>query len=213
MLKSWVQNQDIGEIEVEEKYISFVRNLRTDRYATAGALYNCSWLNFMAALNPLSIIFPKPISSISFPKTCFLYFLMLERCRSFSWRSSTGDRREQKALSANCARVTWLWFFTLSKVMLPDWAHLLLYLQLRSNWHSPSPGLMLDNALNPFDLDGLFSHLGRRQIAQRQKCTKCSKRLWKTRKVVSPQKQMCLVCTISISYVGLTCVTFILFLL
>ena len=42
MLKSWVQNQDIGEIEVEEKYVSFVRNLRTDRYTTAGALYNSS---------------------------------------------------------------------------------------------------------------------------------------------------------------------------
>ena len=50
MLKSWVQNQDIGEIEVEEIYISlslslslsFARNLRTDRYTTAGSLYNSS---------------------------------------------------------------------------------------------------------------------------------------------------------------------------
>ena len=35
MLKSWVQNQDLGEIEIEEKYVSWVRSLRTDRYVTA----------------------------------------------------------------------------------------------------------------------------------------------------------------------------------
>ena len=40
MLKTFVQNQDVGEIEIEEKYVSFVRNLRTDRYTTAGALYS-----------------------------------------------------------------------------------------------------------------------------------------------------------------------------
>ncbi|CAL1133390.1 unnamed protein product [Cladocopium goreaui] len=34
MLKSWVQNQDLGEIEIEEKYVSWVRSLRTDRYVT-----------------------------------------------------------------------------------------------------------------------------------------------------------------------------------
>ena len=34
MLKAWIQNEDVGEIEVEEKYRSWVHNLRTDRYAT-----------------------------------------------------------------------------------------------------------------------------------------------------------------------------------
>ncbi|CAL1172966.1 unnamed protein product [Cladocopium goreaui] len=34
MLKSWVQNQDVGEIDIEEKYVTFVRTLRTDRYTT-----------------------------------------------------------------------------------------------------------------------------------------------------------------------------------
>ncbi|CAL1148369.1 unnamed protein product, partial [Cladocopium goreaui] len=34
MLKSWVQNQDVGEIDIEEKYVTFVRTVRTDRYTT-----------------------------------------------------------------------------------------------------------------------------------------------------------------------------------
>ena len=93
---------------------------------------------------------------------------MLERCRSFSWRNCTGDRQKQKALSAT-----------------------------RADGYSPPAGLMLDNAPNPFDLDGLFSHLGRLQIAQSQKCTKCSRRLLRARTVASPRKRMCLVCTIS----------------
>ena len=38
MLKAWIQNEDVGEIEVEEKYRSWVHNLRTDRYATLGGL-------------------------------------------------------------------------------------------------------------------------------------------------------------------------------
>jgi len=38
MLKAWIQNEDVGEIEVEEKYRSWVHNLRTDRYATVGGL-------------------------------------------------------------------------------------------------------------------------------------------------------------------------------
>ena len=37
MLKSWIQNQDVGEIEIEEKYVSFVSTLRTDRYTTVRA--------------------------------------------------------------------------------------------------------------------------------------------------------------------------------
>ena len=37
MLKSWVQNQDVGEIDIEEKYVTFVRTLRTDRYTTVRA--------------------------------------------------------------------------------------------------------------------------------------------------------------------------------
>ncbi|CAL1154670.1 unnamed protein product [Cladocopium goreaui] len=38
MLKAWVQNQDLGEIEIEEKYRSWVANLRTDRYVTVTML-------------------------------------------------------------------------------------------------------------------------------------------------------------------------------
>jgi hypothetical protein len=38
MLKAWCQNQDLGSIEVEEKYKTWVQNLRTDRYVTVRAL-------------------------------------------------------------------------------------------------------------------------------------------------------------------------------
>lgn len=34
MLKQWIQNPDLGEMEVEEKYKSWVESLRTDRYVT-----------------------------------------------------------------------------------------------------------------------------------------------------------------------------------
>lgn len=38
MLKAWVQNENLAEIEVEEKYVTWVANLRTDRYTTAAWL-------------------------------------------------------------------------------------------------------------------------------------------------------------------------------
>ncbi|CAL1141573.1 unnamed protein product [Cladocopium goreaui] len=38
MLKAWCQNQDLGSIEVEEKYKTWVQNLRTDRYVTVTIL-------------------------------------------------------------------------------------------------------------------------------------------------------------------------------
>ena len=34
MLKSWMVNPDLSSIDVEEKYISYVEQLRTDRYTT-----------------------------------------------------------------------------------------------------------------------------------------------------------------------------------
>lgn len=34
MLKQWIQNPDLGEMEVEEKYKSWIESLRTDRYVT-----------------------------------------------------------------------------------------------------------------------------------------------------------------------------------
>lgn len=37
MLKAWLQNPDLDSIEVEEKYRSWVANLRTDRYVTVGS--------------------------------------------------------------------------------------------------------------------------------------------------------------------------------
>ena len=39
MLKSWCMNQDVAEIEVEERYRTWVENLRTDRYVTVGVLF------------------------------------------------------------------------------------------------------------------------------------------------------------------------------
>ena len=38
MLRQWMQNPDLSSITVEEKYYTFVENLRTDRYVTAIAL-------------------------------------------------------------------------------------------------------------------------------------------------------------------------------
>ena len=38
MLKQWCQNQDISEIDIEEKYKTWVANLRTDRYVTVMSL-------------------------------------------------------------------------------------------------------------------------------------------------------------------------------
>ncbi|CAL1132345.1 unnamed protein product [Cladocopium goreaui] len=35
MLKSWMTNPDLSSIDVEEKYVSYVEQLRTDRYTTA----------------------------------------------------------------------------------------------------------------------------------------------------------------------------------
>ena len=37
MLKAWVQNQSLGDIEIEERYRVWVANLRTDRYVTVGS--------------------------------------------------------------------------------------------------------------------------------------------------------------------------------
>lgn len=34
MLKAWVQNENLAEIEIEEKYTSWVANLRSDNYVT-----------------------------------------------------------------------------------------------------------------------------------------------------------------------------------
>ena len=46
MLKAWVQNNDLGEIEIEEKYRSWVANLRTDRYVTVQASYYLLVIDF-----------------------------------------------------------------------------------------------------------------------------------------------------------------------
>lgn len=35
MLKAWVQNENLADIDIEEKYVTWVANLRTDRYVTA----------------------------------------------------------------------------------------------------------------------------------------------------------------------------------
>ena len=40
MLKVFLVNQSVGSVEIEEKYHSFVRELRTDRYVTVISL-NC----------------------------------------------------------------------------------------------------------------------------------------------------------------------------
>lgn len=35
MLKQWCQNENLADIDIEEKYSSWVANLRSDRYVTA----------------------------------------------------------------------------------------------------------------------------------------------------------------------------------
>ena len=35
MLKQWITNPDVGEIEVEEKYVQWSEQLRSDKYLTA----------------------------------------------------------------------------------------------------------------------------------------------------------------------------------
>ena len=35
MLKAWLLNPKLGDLEVEDRYISWVESLRTDRYVTA----------------------------------------------------------------------------------------------------------------------------------------------------------------------------------
>lgn len=37
MLKAFIQNQDIADIEVEEKYVSFTKQERSDQYTTVWA--------------------------------------------------------------------------------------------------------------------------------------------------------------------------------
>lgn len=38
MLKAWTQNQSLAEIEIEERYRTWVANLRTDKYVTVRTL-------------------------------------------------------------------------------------------------------------------------------------------------------------------------------
>ena len=47
MLKQWMCNPDLGEIHIEQKYRTWVENLRTDRYVTVGPsafTFNCQIL-------------------------------------------------------------------------------------------------------------------------------------------------------------------------
>ena len=48
MLKSFMVNEGVGAIEIEEKYETFVKELRTDRYVTATPL---NWI-FLASILP-----------------------------------------------------------------------------------------------------------------------------------------------------------------
>lgn len=51
MLKAWAQNQSLAEIEIEERYRTWVANLRTDKYVTVRTLSlqssSCSSFDFV----------------------------------------------------------------------------------------------------------------------------------------------------------------------
>ena len=38
MLKAWMANPNTGDLEIEEKYVRWVQELRTDRFVTAMGL-------------------------------------------------------------------------------------------------------------------------------------------------------------------------------
>jgi hypothetical protein len=46
MLKQWVQNQSIAEIDVEEKWVSWVSSLRSDRYVTVSRLKHVNMIMY-----------------------------------------------------------------------------------------------------------------------------------------------------------------------
>lgn len=62
MLKQWIQNPDLGEMEVEEKYKSWVESLRTDRYVT---------VQTSTDLTDLSIDFHVYMENLFFKVTMF----------------------------------------------------------------------------------------------------------------------------------------------
>ena len=63
MLKAWVQNQSLGDIEIEERYRVWVANLRTDRYVTVGSpIFD---IDTMCASNKI-ILFVIEKSTMSF---------------------------------------------------------------------------------------------------------------------------------------------------
>lgn len=43
MLKAFVQNQDVADIEVEERYVSYVKQERSDQYTTVWAPWGISY--------------------------------------------------------------------------------------------------------------------------------------------------------------------------
>lgn len=89
MLKAWVQNQSLGDIEIEERYRVWVANLRTDRYVTVGSpIFD---IDTMCVSNKI-ILFVIEKSTMSFGLRWQFYSLRnsMERVRrarhsSLSW--------------------------------------------------------------------------------------------------------------------------------
>lgn len=72
MLKSWMTNPDLSSIDVEEKYVSYVEQLRTDRYTTV------TWI-FLKNIDPGMM---KCVLVMLLLWTLMMFF----RSRSCNWR-------------------------------------------------------------------------------------------------------------------------------
>lgn len=92
MLKQFCQNQDISEIDIEEKYKTWVANLRTDRYVTVMSLlkYDLQCFDLVAFIDHMKY---SSASSYNCPRC--------PRSPCFSWRKSTEKAVTQKPLSGN----------------------------------------------------------------------------------------------------------------
>ena len=72
MLKQWMCNPDLGEITIEQKYRSWVENLRTDKYVTVEpwALHAIKWNDFVSCEYCLSCVdseLPNPSHMLQWP--------------------------------------------------------------------------------------------------------------------------------------------------
>lgn len=63
MLKAWIVNPDLGQIHIEEKYVTMASEERTDKYTTEPCLtdiyWNTLWLHWTSGAAFLWVVVPK----------------------------------------------------------------------------------------------------------------------------------------------------------